>query len=274
MKESPLVSVICLCHNQADYVAEAIDSVIKQTYPNVELIVVDDGSRDGSQNVIRQQLANTSIEFISIPKSIGNCKAFNSGFRKSKGQFVIDLAADDSLLPTRIEMGINTFKSKSDIGVEFCNVLNVEADGTEKSKHFQTQDVPDGDLYELLIQKYYISPPGMMIKREVLDQLNGYNEELNYEDYDFWIRSSRNYRYGYTNDVLVKKRILSNSLSTEQFRFRNKYQRSTLQVCKMIKNLNASKNENLALRKRSLYEIKQCLINGNLELIPGFLRLI
>ena len=273
MNDSPLVSVICLSHNHGAYVSASIQSVLDQTYKKVELIVVDDGSEDDSKKVIREKLRDTSIQFIDIPQSIGNCKAFNRGFFTSKGDYIIDLAADDLLNPKRIEMGLKTF-AKHDIGVEFCNVLHIDPNGEEIGTHFTGSTPPQGDIYGELIQRYFISPPGMMMGRKVLEELNGYDESLSYEDFDFWIRSSRNHHYAYTDEVLVKKTILNNSLSAKQFRFRSPHQKSTLRVCQKIKELNQTQEEEKALRKRCLYEIKQCLKQGNLGLIPSFLRLL
>lgn len=275
MKETPLVSVICLCHNHKHFVIEAIESVLQQTHPRTELIVVDDGSSDNSKQLIEQKIKEQDIVFVDNPHSIGNCAAFNKGLRKAKGDYIIDLSADDVLLPNRIERGLLTFKRKKDIGVEFCNVLNITIDGIEMSRHFKENTViPEGDLYTQLIQSYIISAPGMMIKRAVLEKLEGYDEELSYEDFDFWIRSSRNYEYGYTDQILVKKRKVAGSLSSKQLQFRSIHQKSTLAVCRKIKSLNQSQEEDRALRKRCMYEIKMCLKSGNIQLIPNYLKLM
>src|SRR6187455_35784 len=102
----PLVSVICLCYNQASFVREAVLSVIHQTYRDIELIIIDDASTDNSVEVISDVLkSHPSIKFIPLKKNVGNCKAFNMGYRLSRGQYLIDLAADDVLLPARIERG-------------------------------------------------------------------------------------------------------------------------------------------------------------------------
>ncbi|WP_370089462.1 glycosyltransferase [Ekhidna sp.] len=273
MNQLPLVSVICLCHNHAKYVSQAIQSVWNQSYPRIELIVIDDGSSDGSKEVIRDKISGREVKFIDNPTPIGNCAAFNKGFYGSNGEYIIDLAADDILMPERVLIGVNTFM-KSNAGVTFCNVMNIASDGKEIGPHFKKEVVPQGDLYIELIKKYFISPPGMMMKREVLVELGGYDESLSYEDFDFWIRSSRNWDYAYTDDVLVKKRKTKGSLSEKQFQYKTKHQETTLKVCQKIKELNRTKNENLALRKRCLYEIKQCIKQGNLRLIPSFLRLL
>lgn len=273
MNQLPLISVICLCHNHEKYVAQAIQSVWDQSYPNIELIVVDDGSNDRSKDIIQKKLEGKGAQFINIPTRIGNCSAFNKGFFSSKGEYLIDLAADDLLMPERVLKGLNTFL-RSGAGVTFCNVMNITEDGQELGQHFAGKSIPEGDIYLDLIKRYFISPPGMMIKREVLEDLNGYDETLTYEDFDFWIRSSRNWKYAYTDEILVKKRKITDSLSDQQFRFKSIHQTSTLEVCKKIKELNRSKEENSALRKRCFYEIKQCLKQGNISLIPAFLKLL
>lgn len=271
--DKPLISIICLCHNHESYVHESISSVFDQKYKNIELIVVDDGSNDQSKRVIKETIENTDIQFIDIHETIGNCKAFNLGWKASKGEYIIDLSADDLLLPERVTLGLETFE-KSQIGVEFCNVQNINAAGSSLGHHFTSDQVQEGDLYETLIQKYFICPPGMMIKREVFEYLDGYDETLSFEDFDFWIRSSRKYAYGYTDEILVKKRIISGSHSANQFKFWSTHQRSTLKVCQKIKVLNRSKTEKAALQRRCLYEIKQCMRQGNFHLIPSFLRLV
>ncbi|WP_420316227.1 glycosyltransferase [Ekhidna sp.] len=280
MNQLPLVSVICLCHNQRPYIREAINSVLKQSYPNVELIIVDDGSNDGSKEEIKDVIADSSIVFLDLEASIGNCTAFNKGFQRSSGEYIIDLAGDDCLMPERILKGVNTFL-KTDAGVTFCDVMNIDKNGNNIGSHFKRntsdrliEDVPQGDIYTDLIKRYFISPPSMMIKRDVLNKMGGYDETLSYEDFDFWIRSSRDWHYAFTDEILVKKRILAGSLSDQQFRFRSKHQQSTLKVCQKIKKLNKTKDERSALRQRVLYEVKQCLKQGNINLIFPFLKLL
>lgn len=279
MNAQPSVSVICLCYNQATFVADAIQSVFTQDHSNVELIVVDDGSKDGSKEIIKDQLKNLQSQFIDLKENVGNCVAFNHGLKEAKGEFIIDLAADDVLYPNRISEGLRFFKH--DIGVHFCDVMLFNEKGENIRTHYRRnkegillERVPEGDIYEQLIAKYFISPPAMMIRRTVLDELDGYDEKLSYEDFDFWIRSSRNWRYSFSDQVLVGKRVVTNSFSSKQFKWRTNHQKTTLEVCRKIKNLNRSKAENSALRKRCWYEIRQCVKQGNLELIPSFLSLI
>ncbi|MBD0260518.1 MAG: glycosyltransferase family 2 protein, partial [Cytophagales bacterium] len=106
----PLVTVVCVCYNQGRFVREALLSVTGQTYPNIELIVVDDGSTDDSVSRIEAFLsAFPGVTFIPLPSNRGVCGAFNEGFRRSKGAFIIDLSADDVLLPDRVARQVAAF---------------------------------------------------------------------------------------------------------------------------------------------------------------------
>lgn len=277
---TPLVSVICLCHNQEKFVQEAISSVLTQTYGHIELIVVDDGSTDGSKQSVRDGIKNTKALFIDLEDNLGNCTAFNKGFSKCTGEYVIDLAADDMLLPNRIEEGIRDFNHSPESGVHFSDAFIMNENGQALRTHYQRGPdgslqgiVPEGDVYEDLIKTYFICPPTMMVKREVLEHLGGYDETLTYEDFDFWIRSSRYFRYLFNKAPLVKKRMVKKSLGSAQFTFRSLHLQTTYTVCEKAFRLNRSPQEDQALIQRINYEIRQCVKTFNFSLIPKYTRL-
>jgi len=271
-----VVTVICLCHNQASYVGEALQSVLNQVYPAVELIIVDDGSTDGGKDRITDFLKDhPTITFINHPTPLGNCAAFNSGWRMSKGEFIIDLAADDVLMPERIQIGVDRL-SETGAGVHFSDALLINSYGQLLGQHNERfkESIPEGDLYVELVRRYLICPPTMMIRRDVLEALGGYDESLAYEDFDFWVRSARDFRYAFTDRPLVKKRLLPHSHAATQTKFRNSHQRSTLLVCKKIAALNRTNEERKALKQRIWHEIRQSIKKGNLGLIPDYLSLL
>ena len=132
MINSPLVSVICLCYNHEKFVKEAIKSVLCQSYSNIQLIVVDDASTDGSKNVIAEMLEGTSTEFITLHSNLGNTKAFNKGFAKAKGKYIIDLSADDVLIQNRVEKQVAFFEEcKQSIGVIYSDAIYIDEEGNE-----------------------------------------------------------------------------------------------------------------------------------------------
>ncbi len=204
---TPLVTVVCLCYNHADFVKEALDSVLSQTYAPVELIVVDDHSTDGSPAVIRQFLAdrNLSVPFVELPENLGNCRAFNRGLALAKGAFVIDLSGDDVLLPHRIQRGIAVFQSMGpEMGVHFSDAVLIDREGHEIGKHsdrFPHATIPQGNIYKEILERYFICSPTMMIRTAVLKELGGYDEALAYEDFDFWLRAGRKFAFYYTSEL-------------------------------------------------------------------------
>jgi glycosyltransferase involved in cell wall biosynthesis len=214
---NPLVSVICLCYNHERFVSEAIESVMTQTYNNLELIIIDDASTDKSADLI-QGFQSERITHVEINvDNVGNCRAFNQGFKLSRGEYIIDLAADDILMPHRLKRGVADL-IESNAGVHFGNMEVVDENGGFIRQYYRNGDhIPQGDVYEEVLARHFIGGASMMIKREVLEYLGGYDEELAYEDFDFWVRSSRIFRYQYSSEILVKKRIVTGSMSSSAF---------------------------------------------------------
>lgn len=271
---SPLVSVICLNHNQAPFLNEAIESVLSQDYTNIELILVDDGSTDASKQIIRQIIhKNTGIQYIDIPYASGNCKAFNKGLALAKGQYIIDLAADDVLEPHRISTQVKAFEElPEDYGIIYTDAYLIDHN-SKKTGYSKPFKAFTGDIYQALIEFYFINPPTMMFKKGVLDELGGYNEKLNYEDFDFWIRSARYYKYCYIPEPLCRKRVLNTGLHRQFIQKNNKLLQSTFEVCKTIKNLNRNQEENAALIRRIQYEARQALLTNNYTLVKKYCAL-
>jgi len=276
---TPLVTVICICYNHAQYVIEALNSVAGQTYNNIELIVIDDGSTDGSGKVIKQWIANhPSTTMILNARNLGYCKSFNKAYSISKGAFYIDLAADDILLANRIELGLKALIDAGPAyGVNFSDAEHVNDQGNFirlHSEKYPHRTIPSGDVYRHIIERYFICSPTMMFKREVIEQLNGYDETLAYEDFDFWVRASRRTKFIYTPQVLLKKRDLPSSMSKNQFNRSSIQRLSTFLVCKKIKELNETPDEIKALKRRVMYELKVSLKLRDFKMGLAYLRLL
>lgn len=272
-----MVSVICVCYNHVRFVTEALDSVIAQTHQPIELIVIDDGSTDGSPNEIKQWIAKhpeTTVLLNDV--NLGYCMTFNKAAGYAKGKYLIDLSADDRLMPDRIKIGVQVLESMPMAGVTFSDAEYISETGDRLRLHsdrFAHHTIPSGNIYKELIERFFICSPTMMFSRAVYAELGGYDELLDYEDFDFWIRSSRNFQYFYTPQVLVKKRVVSGSLSHTQFAFRSKHSVTTLRVCEKILELNQTPDEQKALQKRIRYEILLNLKLGNCKVVGQYLML-
>lgn len=288
MSHQPLVSIICLCYNHADYVVEALDSVIRQSYQNVEIIIVDDCSKDDSASTINEWcLHHPTVIFVENTSNIGNTKSFNKALKLSTGNYLIDFATDDVMLEdcvaTLLDRMLNsTFENT---GVVHCNALLIDEKGNETGYFFPVdsygkvqQKIPTGLIYaELFNSGQIICPITMLVKREVYEALGGYDESLAYEDLDFWIRSSRRFDYDFADMVLSKKRILSNSLGSQykrKFSKRaNAINNSTYKILKSAFENNTSKTEDTAVMKRVHYEITVAFNTFNVLLLWKYLVL-
>jgi glycosyltransferase involved in cell wall biosynthesis len=267
--DMPLVSVICLCYNHSKYVVESLESVLSQSYANIELIIVDDASTDDSQSVIKSFIESLPrVRFIPLTNNNGNCRAFNIGWQASSGDFVIDLAADDLLLPERISLGIECLVNRgSEYGVHFGDARIIDTNGIFLREHLTAsyfQDaVPEGILFSTLLAKYFINPATMMFSKPLLDFLEGYDESLAYEDFDLWVRSSKEFKYCYSNDILISKRIVKDGHSSKQYKPGSKILNSTLRVCEKAYKLCETNEEYQALLIRLKYEMKMAFLSLN-----------
>jgi len=270
MQNSPLVSVICLCYNHAKFVEDALNSVLNQTHKNIELLIADDCSSDGSKTAIENWLQqHPYITFIANTDNLGNTKTFNKLFKLSKGDYIIDLAADDVLLPDCIEKQLRAFQNTKypNPGIVYGNAELISEENKSLGHYYELDQngvivkrPPSGDIYlSILSQSHKICSVSSLVKREVLEHLEGYDEKLAYEDLDLWIRASRQYHFEFVKDTLVQKRITTNSLGSQFFNRFNartrKINDSSYQVIKKAARQNKNREENKALLKRLHFEM-------------------
>ena len=242
------------------------------------MIIVDDGSSDGSQREIQGWLSEQpKITFLALPENLGNTKAFNKGLVKAKGKYIIDLSCDDLLLPDRIAQQVTFFESQSNkVGVIYSDAQYINEEGKNLSIHFDNKKmIPfSGDVFDRVIDTYFIPPPTMMMRKTVFDALNGYDENLAYEDFDFWIRSAKSWHYAFQDKVLTKMRKVSGSHNTTLYQKNDEKLASTLIICHKIKELATASSTKTALIKRLNYEIRHAFLNGNTKELIGFTDLL
>ena len=282
MQNFPLVSVICLSYNHEAYVVETLNSVINQTYPNIELLIADDFSSDNSVNVINNWLENhPKTHFLSNEKNIGNTKTFNKLAKIAKGDFIVDLAADDLLLPNCIAKQVETFQNSNykNLAVVYGNLIEIDENDTFIRNYYTEVDDPkSGDIYKMVIGRATkICSVSSMIKKSVFEKLGYYDESLAYEDLDLWVRASRTYEFEYIPEFLVKKRELSTSMSSFFTKTNNaktkRLHQSSLVILKKAFRLNKTKEEHKALLGRTRFEFFKFLKSKNYKLLLELLLL-
>lgn len=140
----------------------------------------------------------------------------------------------------------------------------ISDDGQHLYLHSQKYTAaPDGNVFADVLRRYFICPPTMLMRREVLEDLQGYDEALAYEDFDFWVRSARKYQYAYLPQVTTQRRVHQHSLSSGWYQKGNRLLASTVQVCEKAARLIQTPEEREALAVRLKYEARHAYLSGN-----------
>ena len=183
----PLVSVIIPCYRQAHFLGEAIESVLNQTYPNREIIVVDDGSPDNTADVAGRYSAVRLIR----QENQGVSAARNTGIKESRGEYLVFLDADDRLRTEALEAGVSCMAEHPESMLVYGRFHCMREDGTPSPL---PSDFFDGDnLYLRLLTSNCIGMVApVMYRRVIFDEVGGFDSSVNRaEDYDMYLRIAR-----------------------------------------------------------------------------------
>lgn len=214
MKENnlPLVSIVVPCYNHEKYVTETIESIVNQTYKNIELIVIDDGSKDDSVKIIEQLANKYNFTFIHRPNK-GLSATLNEGIRASNGKYFCGCASDDIYMLDKVEKQVNYMEKHPEYAMCYGNIIKFDSIKEEKIKALTASS---GDMFDnLLCAKTVIPAVTYMIKTDVLKHLGGYDETLWVEDLDMWLRISHQYKIAYMDDYLAYYRRHETNISQQ-----------------------------------------------------------
>jgi glycosyltransferase involved in cell wall biosynthesis len=181
MKEQPLVSAIIPTHNRAALLPRAINSAINQTYKNIEVIIVDDGSNDETESVVRSFLQmHHNIKYIKHEVAQGACAARNRGLREAKGYFISGLDDDDEWIFNRIELMVEAYKLE--YAYVCTDAVKINAEGSYIKRHKSIITLDDM-LY------YNATGSQVLALREDILGVDGFDPTLtSKQDADLWIR--------------------------------------------------------------------------------------
>jgi glycosyltransferase involved in cell wall biosynthesis len=205
------VSVVMPCYNQARFLGEAIDSVLRQTCPPVEVIVVDDGSTDDTASVARNY---AEVKYLRQPND-GAPSARNRGLRSSRGDLVLFLDADDRLLSEALALGVTALGEHPDWAFVTGHVRLVAADGTPDS--IPPQAHAAGNQFLALLRSNYIWTPGVVLyRRSVLDAVGSFDPAARASaDYELNLRIARLHAIGCHHHVTLEYRRHGDNMSAD-----------------------------------------------------------
>lgn len=202
----PLVSVVVSCYNHKEFIEECILSVVNQTYQNIELLVFDDGSTDGSGKVIGKLADDYHFAFRQ-QENIGLPATLNSAFGYCVGDYIAILGSDDVFLPEKIEKQIAFMEGRKDIAVCGANILCVDDNNQvlEKQKTKPYREVEFNSLFSNT--KLAPAASSAMIRSTVFQDVGGFNPNIPLEDLYLWLKITFNgYKIAVLEDTLVHYR--------------------------------------------------------------------
>jgi len=204
------VSVVMPAYNASDYIKEAIDSVLNQTYSNFELIIIDDASTDNTWEIIKSY-DDKRIRPYKNEENLKIVKTRNKGFDlvSNNSKYIAIMDSDDICMPKRLKKEVNFLEKNKEYGLVGSHliIINENSKKIGKRKYFTNYE----DIKKNILVKNPIAQPSVMIRKKVIDEVSGYTSE-GYDrsrDYDLWIRIFDKYKIINIDDYLLKYRVFS-----------------------------------------------------------------
>jgi len=199
------VSIIIPCYNQENFVADAIDSALKQTYPNIEIVCYNDGSSDNSAKVINEYAQKfNNIIFIDNKENKGVVYGRNNAINSSSGEYILPLDADDKIEPTYVEKAVKVLNENPKIGIVYCKA-RLFGNKTGEWK------LPEYDKKEIVYRNCIFC--SALFRKTDFEKVGGYKEYMNkgLEDWDLWLSFIENdYEVFRIDEILFNYRKLDN----------------------------------------------------------------
>ena len=271
----PLVSVLMNCYNGEQYIAEAIQTVLDQTYQNWEIIFWDNASTDRSAE-IAQSYGDPRIKYFLAEENIPLYAARDLAIKKVTGEIVGFLDVDDKWLPTKLEKQVPLFENEK-VGIVFSDTLFFNNDGKILSQYYQNTDYSTGMCFRHLLRNYFLSLETVLIRKTALDeQPYAFDKRFNMiGDADLFRRIGFSWELDMVNETLGMWRVDKNSMSWTQT---NKFFSETEQMLEsyndLFKNFENEYREEIHHLRNSLEigRAKVSLRNGDCREARKFLK--
>lgn len=215
---APKVSVLMSVYNGSQYLREAIDSILNQTFANFEFIVIDDCSTDNSWEILNGYATQDSrIVLLKNEENIGLTKSLNKGIRVAKGEYIARQDADDVSLPCRFEKQLAVLEQDSDVALVSCDVEMIHSDGTYICILKQACE-PELVAWHLLFYNHIAGHSQVVFKKDLAIELGSYNEDYRYsQDYELWCRLIKVSKFVIVPEPLLRQRRHKQSISNIKF---------------------------------------------------------
>ncbi|MGL5063409.1 MAG: glycosyltransferase family 2 protein [Microcoleus sp.] len=217
--EQPLVSVIIPAYNADNFIAATLESVLSQTYRNIEIIVVDDGSTDATPETVKSFAQKDSRVILLQQSNAGVAAARNLAYLHSRGEYIAPIDADDIWYPQNLEKQVECLtKSKPCVGVVYSWSVDINEGGLLTGGFYNS--TIEGEVHDALVYKYFIgNASSSLIRRACFEKVGGYNCKFRLEnaqgceDWELHLRIAQYYQFKVVPEYLVGYRQIASSMS-------------------------------------------------------------
>lgn len=212
MDDTPLISVVMPAFNAKKFISEALQSMLEQTYDNFELIVIDDGSTDGTKNIIDRFSINDARIHVTSRENRGLVASLNEGIKKAKGALIARMDADDVATVNRLESQVQFLRQHPSVSIVGGQATVIDETGAAKGE--LKKPVRPESIEHYLRFGCPIIHPTYLAHRQVFDELGGYRDIKAAEDIDFLVRAFHaGHRFGNLASTILKYRVHSDGMS-------------------------------------------------------------
>ncbi|MGH0508190.1 glycosyltransferase family 2 protein [Bacillus paranthracis] len=253
----PLVTIFTAIYNHEKYLVDYFRSIMGQTYENIELVLIDDCSVDGSRKIVKENLNKlrerfSKVVYIEQETNRGFVNNCNTGVELAEGKYICIFASDDIMHPNNIESKVMFLEENKECAMVYGDGFKIDEsfsynnrDDKGLERFSDNQILYEGKIFQKLIdQGCFIPAPSALLKKEVIKELGYYSQEYMFEDYYMWLKISKLYNVGLVKESLIYYRLSSNSLSRSIDGFRKLVKDQEKLFCNMKahdKNLDVSK---------------------------------
>jgi len=215
MDISPRVTVLIPVYNREKYVAAAIESILAQSFIDFELLLIDDGSTDGSVGIMRSYTADPRVRLVRNEHNLGIPKTRNQGIELARGEYIAMLDSDDWAYPCRLEKQVTFLDRHRDFAVVGAWATEMDEKGQPLSRD-KRRFVSPGELQSRLLFRCSLCNSSIMARKAILQDY-GYREQYAVcEDFDLFVRVAKNYKLGTLPETLVRRRTHAGNIGREK----------------------------------------------------------
>lgn len=229
LNNQPLVSVVIATYNMGQYINLAVDSILQQTWQNIEVIVIDDGSTDHTPTTMATYENDVRVKYVRTPNQ-GQPKAKNTGIQNTRGEFIAFCDADDLWEPNKLAVQMPLFDNPK-VGIVYSEVSNIDENNNRYVKSGNETRHSGKVTNQLLIENFV--PFGTAVIRRSCIERNGiFDEDFRMGiDWDLWLRYSLDWEFAYTPERTYIYRVWSGQMSTN---YRGRYDFATRILNKFV----------------------------------------